>query len=66
MMVFSSSRPPLGVARKQQGYNPRALGYNPRALGYNPRAFNQIGTKPPGRWDNADRGVPQRPRSQNQ
>jgi hypothetical protein len=50
MMVVSSSRPSIGVARKQQEYNTRA--------------FNQIRTKPPGRWDNADRGVPQRPRSQ--
>jgi hypothetical protein len=50
MMVFSSSRPSIGVARKQEGYSPRA--------------FNQIQTKPPGRWDSADRGLPQRPRSQ--
>ena len=37
----SALRPSIGVARKEEGYNPRA--------------FNQIGTKPPGQWDNADK-----------
>ena len=49
MIVFSSSRPSIGVARKEEGDNARA--------------FNQIGTKPPGRWDNADRRTATAPQS---
>ena len=48
-MVFKPSRPSVGSARKEEGQNPRAV--------------NQIGTRPPGRWDNARRSTAPAPQS---
>jgi hypothetical protein len=49
-MIFKPSRPSIGVVRKEEGPKPRA--------------FNQIGTRPPGRWDNARRSTAPAPQSQ--
>jgi hypothetical protein len=48
-MVFKPSRPSVGSTRKKEGQNPRAV--------------NQIGTRPPGRWDNARRSTAPAPQS---
>ena len=49
VMVIRPSRPSVGSARKKEGKNPRA--------------FNQIGTRPPGRWGNARRSTAPAPQS---
>ena len=47
--VFTPSHPSVGTARKEEGENPRA--------------FNQIGTRPPGRWGDARRARGPAPQS---
>jgi hypothetical protein len=49
VMVFGPSRPSVGSARQEEGYNPRA--------------FNQVGTRPPGRWGYACRSRAPAPQS---
>jgi hypothetical protein len=44
VIVFMPFHPSVENARKEEGENPRA--------------FNQIGTRPPGRWGNARRATP--------
>ena len=48
-MVFKPSRPSVGSTRKEEGQNPRAV--------------NQIGTRPPGRWNDARRSTAPAPQS---
>ena len=49
VMVIRPSRPSVDSARKKEGRTPRA--------------FNQIGTRPPGRWGNARRSTAPAPQS---
>ena len=42
--AFTPSHPSVGTARKDEGGKPRA--------------FNQVATRPPGRWSDADRAAP--------
>jgi hypothetical protein len=44
VIVFTPFHPSVENARREEGENPRA--------------FNQIGTRPPGRWGNARRATP--------
>jgi hypothetical protein len=49
VIVLTSSRPSVASARKEEGENPRA--------------FNQLETRPPGRWGNAGRSGTPTPQS---